>query len=120
MYGVSMIDLQPMFMCSSWESFHVEVPGSNSNTYIVSHGYKSNSDYQFGYSCTCKDFEIRSRKNPNHTCKHIKKVLLNSPCLWHQQIDGGEPEILSNAQTGEGTRCCPRCGEKVLSVICGV
>ena len=98
-------NIEPMSMCSSWETFEAKVMGSATEPYIVAHErLQDGSDYIYGFTCTCPAFKYREGD-----CKHIDAVRERA-CLWHQQMDGGE--------SSNGT--CPKCGDSVIGIMCAV
>ena len=92
------LSIVAMHQCSSLS--HTSVQGSKGETYHL-HNQRG------VWTCTCKGYQFRS------TCKHVKDHCENG-CMWHEQIEGGEVEIVN------GVKCCPRCGSPVETVMCGV
>jgi len=99
---MTLMDIVPMAMCSSWDTFERKVKGTKE--YLVTHGKADTGDYEYEFRCTCPAFQFRKGE-----CKHIKSVK-DKACLWHQQFDGGE--------TKDGK--CPKCNGATIGIMCAV
>lgn len=96
--------------CETARDWETQVPSSSGNgTYTVRWGRLYGRDRQregcdYGWTCTCKGFEIRGR------CSHIMQVAAKDKtpegrCGWDSFMDDGEPTVDEN-----GEHHCPRCG----------
>jgi hypothetical protein len=97
------MDIVPMAICSSWDSFERTVKGTKD--YLVTHGKKADTgDYEYEFHCTCPAFQFRKGE-----CKHIKSVR-DEACLWHEQFDAPV----------QNPGVCPKCGASTVGIMCAV
>jgi hypothetical protein len=107
------LTLRTGFACDSWRWFEKKVPSSDGlGFYTVSYGKVDDflaREAEFDWACSCKDFDLRRRKEPHSYCKHIEETK-HLRCGWYEVFD-------PTKATMKGKRTsCPNCEDGVFEL----